>query len=194
MASLNVLRGSSIAHCSPLAEDEVQRLHLTVRDSVPSNRNERRLRSRARLSVRGCRMPRIELVSSHEREARIEVDEQTAEILKARAAARGMTVSALDCRADRGRRGHAYSISRQCATPAKGPGRPKSWPKTTRRLAEFRRTRWRSPWDDVKAWMQTWGTPNELPAPKPRKLWSLIVSRRTAIADRADQMRTFLET
>jgi HEPN superfamily Swt1-like protein len=31
MASLNVLRGP-IAHCSPLAEDEVQRLHLTVRD------------------------------------------------------------------------------------------------------------------------------------------------------------------
>jgi hypothetical protein len=31
MASLNLLRGP-IAHCSPLADDEVQRLHLTVRD------------------------------------------------------------------------------------------------------------------------------------------------------------------
>lgn len=31
MASLNTLRGP-IAHCSPLADDEVQRLHLTLRD------------------------------------------------------------------------------------------------------------------------------------------------------------------
>jgi len=31
MASLNLLRGP-IAHCSPLADDEIQRLHLTVRD------------------------------------------------------------------------------------------------------------------------------------------------------------------
>jgi hypothetical protein len=31
MASLNSLRGP-IAHCSPLAEDEVLRLHLSVRD------------------------------------------------------------------------------------------------------------------------------------------------------------------
>jgi hypothetical protein len=31
MANLNMLRGP-IAHCSPLAEDEVLRLQLTVRD------------------------------------------------------------------------------------------------------------------------------------------------------------------
>jgi predicted transcriptional regulator len=39
-----------------------------------------------------------------------------------------------------------------------------------RRLREFQRTREAIPWDDVKAWMLSWGTPQELPAPKPRKL------------------------
>jgi hypothetical protein len=39
-----------------------------------------------------------------------------------------------------------------------------------RRLAEFLRTREALPWNDVKAWIQTWGAPSELPAPTPRKL------------------------
>jgi hypothetical protein len=39
-----------------------------------------------------------------------------------------------------------------------------------RRQAEFQRTRGAVPWEDVKAWLLTWGTPNELPVPKPRKL------------------------
>jgi hypothetical protein len=26
------------------------------------------------------------------------------------------------------------------------------------------------PWDEVKAWMESWGKPNELPMPKPRKV------------------------
>ena len=39
-----------------------------------------------------------------------------------------------------------------------------------RRLAEFRRTREGVPWEEVKTWMQSWRTPNELPPPQPRKL------------------------
>ncbi len=39
-----------------------------------------------------------------------------------------------------------------------------------RRLREFERTRMGVPGDEVKAWLESWGTPNELPAPKPRKL------------------------
>jgi hypothetical protein len=39
-----------------------------------------------------------------------------------------------------------------------------------RRLREFERTRMGVPWDEVKAWMQSWGKPNELPPPKPRKV------------------------
>ena len=100
---------------------------------------------------------------------RIEIDEQTAEVLKARAAARGVTVSALV----------AELIGAEETMPpdlqamrdaGKGPWAPQALAEDARRLAEFRRTREALPWDDVKAWMQTWGTPNELPAPKPRKL------------------------
>ena len=39
-----------------------------------------------------------------------------------------------------------------------------------RRLLEFARTREGVPWEEVESWMRSWGMPNELPAPKPRKL------------------------
>jgi hypothetical protein len=38
------------------------------------------------------------------------------------------------------------------------------------RLAVFERTREGVPWDEVKSWLQSWGTLNELPAPKPRRI------------------------
>lgn len=39
-----------------------------------------------------------------------------------------------------------------------------------RRLEEFERTRECVPWNEVRAWMQSWGTDHELPPPKVRKL------------------------
>lgn len=51
-----------------------------------------------------------------------------------------------------------------------GPWSPESLAEDARRLAEFERTRMGVPWEEVRAWMQTWGTPDELPVPKPRKL------------------------
>jgi predicted transcriptional regulator len=39
-----------------------------------------------------------------------------------------------------------------------------------RRLDEFRRTRLAIPLDDVKAWVASWGSSNELPRPQPRKI------------------------
>ena len=36
-----------------------------------------------------------------------------------------------------------------------------------RRLAAFKRSREGLPWDEVAAWMKTWGTPQERPAPSP---------------------------
>jgi predicted transcriptional regulator len=39
-----------------------------------------------------------------------------------------------------------------------------------RRLEEFNRTQMGVPLDEVKAWVRSWGTENELPPPKPRKL------------------------
>ena len=39
-----------------------------------------------------------------------------------------------------------------------------------RRLREFERTGEAIPGDDMMAWVNSWGTANELPAPKPRKI------------------------
>jgi hypothetical protein len=98
----------------------------------------------------------------------IEVDEATAEVLEARAAARGMSVSEL--LADLAGAGDALPADLQALREASdGPWAPDVLAEDARRLAEFRRTREAVPWEDVKAWMQSWGTATELPAPKPRK-------------------------
>jgi predicted transcriptional regulator len=39
-----------------------------------------------------------------------------------------------------------------------------------RRLDEFNRTRLAVPLDEVKAWVASWGTADELPRPQPRKV------------------------
>jgi hypothetical protein len=39
-----------------------------------------------------------------------------------------------------------------------------------RRLPEFERTGEAVPGEDVEAWVESWGTANELPPPKPRKI------------------------
>lgn len=39
-----------------------------------------------------------------------------------------------------------------------------------RRLREFERTGEAVPAQDVKAWVESWGTANELPRPTPRKV------------------------
>src|SRR6266516_3208933 len=92
---------------------------------------------------------------------KIEVDAQTADVLEARAAARGMTVAQL----------LAELIDAEEALPpdlmemreaGHGPWAPEVLAEDARRIAEFQRTREAVPWEEVKAWMQS---PNELPAP-----------------------------
>jgi predicted transcriptional regulator len=39
-----------------------------------------------------------------------------------------------------------------------------------RRYDDFRQTRLAVPMDDVKAWVSSWGSENELPRPQPRKV------------------------
>jgi predicted transcriptional regulator len=39
-----------------------------------------------------------------------------------------------------------------------------------RRYDDFRRTQLAVPLDDVKAWVSSWGSGNELPRPQPRKI------------------------
>ncbi|AMN40840.1 hypothetical protein [Rhodoplanes sp. Z2-YC6860] len=100
---------------------------------------------------------------------KIEVDTQTAELLEARAAARGMSVA--DLLADLAAADIPLAPWLEAMREkGEGPWSPEVLAEDTRRLAEFNRTRVGLPWDEVKAWMQSWGTANELPVPKPRKL------------------------
>jgi hypothetical protein len=100
---------------------------------------------------------------------KIEVDAQTADLLEARASARGMSVGEFlaDLAGDENLLPPALEAMRLAG---EGPWAPEILAEDRRRLDEFNRTGEGIPWDEVKAWMRSWGTPEELPAPKPRKL------------------------
>ena len=100
---------------------------------------------------------------------RIEVDALTADLLHARAAGRGLSISEFlaDLVADSGHLSPRLQAMREAG---EGPWAPDVLAEDARRLAEFHRTREAVPWDEMKAWMQSWGAPNELPPPKPRRL------------------------
>jgi predicted transcriptional regulator len=100
---------------------------------------------------------------------KIEVDARTAELLEARAAARGMTVSQLLADLIDAEEALSPALA-EMRDAGRGPWAPEVLAEDARRLAEFQRTREAVPWDEVKAWMQSWATANELPPPKPRKL------------------------
>ncbi len=99
----------------------------------------------------------------------IEVDAETADLLEARAAARGVSVSELIADLAGNEDVLPADLAALRAT-GEGPWSPDALAEDARRLAEFERTREGVPWDEVKAWMETWGTPHELRPPKPRKL------------------------
>lgn len=100
---------------------------------------------------------------------KIEVDSRTAELLEARAAARGMSVADLlaDLAGDDNLLPAELEVMR---AKGEGPWAPDVLAEDARRLAEFQRTREGVPWDEVKAWMQSWGSQHERPLPKSRKL------------------------
>lgn len=100
----------------------------------------------------------------------IEVDAETAKALEAEAAARGISVA--DLVAD-----FAHAAGTQLPpdlasmrAAGRGPWSPAVLAEDARRMAEFERTGEGVPWDEVKAWVESWGTDNELPVPRPRKL------------------------
>jgi hypothetical protein len=100
---------------------------------------------------------------------KIEVDARTADLLEARAAALGVSVSVLLAELAGNEPLLPPDLSEMRAS-GQGPWSPESLAEDERRLAEFDRTRIGVPWDDVKAWLQSWGTSNALPTPRPRKL------------------------
>jgi hypothetical protein len=100
---------------------------------------------------------------------KIEVDSRTADLLKARAAARGISVA--DLLADLAGDDNLLPAELEAMrAKGEGPWAPDVLAEDARRLAEFQRTREGVPWDEVKAWMQSWGSQHERPMPKSRKL------------------------
>lgn len=99
----------------------------------------------------------------------LQVDSKTADLPEARAAARGLSVSELlaDLAAADDALPPDLEAMRMAGT---GPWAPDVLAEDARRLAEFKRTCEGVPWDEVEVWMKSWGTPNERPAPKLRKL------------------------
>ena len=98
----------------------------------------------------------------------IEVDAETAELLEARAVARGMTVSELLADIAANQQALPAELARHRAL-GEGAWSPEVLEEDARRLHEFERARSGAPWEDVKAWMESWGSPNERPIPKPRE-------------------------
>lgn len=90
---------------------------------------------------------------------KIEVDVETAERLEARASARGVTVAEL-----------LSELAFDEPESVEDPWSPAAFAEDARRLEEFERTRMGVPWDEIRAWMETWGADAERPPPTPRKL------------------------
>jgi len=100
---------------------------------------------------------------------KIEVDSRTADLLEARAAARGISVA--DLLADLAGDDNLLPAPLEAMrAKGEGPWAPDVLAEDARRLAEFNHTRKGVPWDEVKAWMQSWGSRHERPVPKSRKL------------------------
>jgi hypothetical protein len=100
---------------------------------------------------------------------KIEVDAQTADLLEARASALGMSVSALLAEIAGNENVLPADLGHMRAR-GEGPWSAAALAEDARRVAEFEQSRIGVPWDEVKAWMGSWGKSNELPRPKPRKL------------------------
>jgi hypothetical protein len=99
----------------------------------------------------------------------IEIDARIADLLEARAAARGLSVSELLADLAAGNELLPAELEAE-RTAGRGAWAPEILAEDARRLAEFKRSREGVPWHDIETWMKSWGTAQELPAPRPRKL------------------------
>lgn len=100
---------------------------------------------------------------------KIEVAAETADLLEARAAALGMSVADLLAEIAGTQNVLPPELASRRAN-GEGPWSAKAMAEDARRLAAFEQTRLGVPWDEMKAWMESWGKPNELPIPTARKV------------------------
>jgi len=99
---------------------------------------------------------------------KIEVAADTADLLEARAAARGVTISDLIADLAGAVETLPASLAEARATNS-GPWSAEILAEDARRLAAYRETGEAVPWAEVQAWLKSWGTKDELPPPRPRK-------------------------
>ena len=99
----------------------------------------------------------------------IEVDADTAEALESQAAAYGLTVPELLAEIA-GVTNDLPANMEALRVKGRGPWAPEILAEEARRLADYRQTGEGVPWDEVRAWMQSWGNDHELSPPKSRKL------------------------
>lgn len=99
----------------------------------------------------------------------IAVDPETADLLEQRAAARGVSVSRLV--ADLVVAEAALSADIAAIREAgEGPWSPEMLEDDMRRSTAFEQSRLGVPWNEMESWLRSWGSPEERPPPKPRKL------------------------
>jgi hypothetical protein len=99
----------------------------------------------------------------------VEVDVATAQALEARAAELGTTVSELI--ADLVGANDVWPNDLEAMRrDGRGPWAPSALAEDARSYEAFERNGEGVPWDEVQAWVRSWGTPAELPKPRSRKL------------------------
>jgi predicted transcriptional regulator len=101
----------------------------------------------------------------------IEVDEATAQALEARAVERGVSVAEVVAElAEIPQTRPSMGDVAEMEASGRGAWAPDVLAEDGRRLAEFERNGHGVPGEEVEAWMRSWGTEDELPPPKLRKL------------------------
>jgi len=99
----------------------------------------------------------------------IEVDRATAKALDERAAELGTTVAEFIAEMVGVDDSWPKGLE-QMRSAGRGPWAPSVLAEDARRYEAFERTGEGVPWDEVQAWIRSWGTPDELPKPRSRKL------------------------
>ena len=99
----------------------------------------------------------------------IKLDSDTADRLEAWARERGLTVSELLAELAAGQSAPSPEWDAMRKT-GRGPWAPDVLAEDARRIASYQRTGEGVPWAEVESWIKSWGTTEELPPPKPRKL------------------------
>ena|ERR1700761_8993025 len=100
----------------------------------------------------------------------IEIDATTADMLEREAKARGLSLQDFLAELARNNPDPVPSGLEAMRAAGRGPWSPDALAEDMRAAADFERTGEGIPFDEVVSWMKSWGSGNELPRPKPRRL------------------------